>query len=749
MRRAHPRLKRLAASALALLAVSCGDIPVKPRGALGFAHSIRRDSVPLGGVSVTEYPAVGTTRTFSTDGETGLGLLGGQGPGAYRWVFTAEGHVPVSVAATLSLATVTWVGVPRLSPLDDLVASLTPAAGGYANDVDGRVSLTFAAGAVSAPATMRAAILDPQSLPLYPPAGWSPAVGVYYGADQAVAVGPEARLRLPAAVPQGAAVVLARYEPTLAQWVSLGVQTATTTADVADPHLRVSLGGPGGYAVFVADQGAAAPPIPALDEALEPSTLAVSTSTLVAAGRVEPEVQTITVDSGPEDITGQARVWLNAGPDVPSGRVYPARLWEQYVFPDARTAEVPALPLAVAFYRYPRLTEAPAGALSATFPVRPRHMLGEQDLPDVHQRIELRPTVAFEGAPLDEAGGAVAAEDLTLTVPLGALGGPALVRLEPLDQTTFELDGATAARAFELEWSVDGLSPGTRLAFDAAGLPPNTAYVLARRDLNDVRVVWQPVERMATSATGDLTSTEPTTGPRLSGVTQAGTYVLFAVAGPTGLVSGTARSPSPASAPLAGVTLRVDGLPWGAVTRTSGTYALLGRAGTVRVLAERPPSNDTGLATGELASAAASLSLDIEVGPRAPFVVATSPVAGATNVRVVSALEVIFSEPMARATLTATTVQLTSATTGRVAVQTSLSPDRRRLSVLPVTPLAYETTHTLVLTAAITDLDGAALTGATSFGFATALAPTRAGRSAQLVSYAPGAQHTPCAPYDP
>ena len=65
-------------------------------------------------------------------------------------------------------------------------------------------------------------------------------------------------------------------------------------------------------------------------------------------------------------------------------------------------------------------------------------------------------------------------------------------------------------------------------------------------------------------------------------MTQAGTYVLFAVAGPTGLVSGTARSP--ASAPLAGVTVRVDGLPWGAVTRTSGTYALLGRPGTVIVI---------------------------------------------------------------------------------------------------------------------------------------------------------------------
>ena len=53
-----------------------------------------------------------------------------------------------------------------------------------------------------------------------------------------------------------------RYEPTLAQWVSLGVQTDTTLADAVDPRLRVTLGEPGGYAVFVADLGAAAPPVP-------------------------------------------------------------------------------------------------------------------------------------------------------------------------------------------------------------------------------------------------------------------------------------------------------------------------------------------------------------------------------------------------------------------------------------------------------------------------------------------------------
>ena len=719
--------------------LACGLGNDGPRcNALAFAHTIRADSVPLGAVSVSELPPTGVSRMFLTDAESGLGLLGGQGPGTYRWIFGAPGFVPVTTSASLTVENVAWIGIPRLAPLTDLEASLT-SAGGYSNDVDGRVSLTFAAGSVSASSTLHAAILDGQSLPAYPPRGWSPARAIYYVVDGAtVTTGPNAHFVLPAPLPTGATIIVARFDEDQGVWMSMGAVTSTN-ATSAHPDIHATLGGEGGYAIFVGDVGAHAPPVPETDAEVEASTI-TQTASIAAAGRVVPEVQTLTVDSTAEDITGEARVWITSG--VPSGALYPARLFEQYVFQDGRTADVPAIPLSVAFFAYPAAPDAPSSALSALFPVRPRHLMDPLDLPDVHQRIELRTAVDFEGSPLDEAGGVVSAGDLVLTIPAGALDDPGIIHLEPMDVANFTLEGATAIRALEIEWSISGLTTNARLGFDVGEVAPNANYVLARRELSDLRLVWQPVERFSSNSTGDLSTLESGSGG-LPGITRAGTYVLFRVSGAQGVIEGVAKDSN--AVPLSGVVLAAAGLPWGAITGADGAYALLGRVGTVRVSAELPASTDTGLATGTLTSASITLTLDVVVGPQAPFVVATSPIDGAVNTAVVSAIDIELSEPIAPSTIGAAVLTSTS---GTVPTQRALRPGNRRLSLLPINPLEFNRTYTITLTG-ITDPGGLPLASPTSFTFTTAPATPRVGRSALLTSYAPGAQHTPCKPYDP
>ena len=236
------------------------------------------------------------------------------------------------------------------------------------------------------------------------------------------------------------------------------------------------------------------------------------------------------------------------------------------------------------------------------------------------QRIELLTNSPFDGLPIDSAGGTVGRDGISLTIPSGAFTSPALIRLARISDPALVLDGAPAVHAFSLEWANDGLAAAQPFALDVGAVSPNTEFVLARRFVSDRGAGFTPVQRFASDAGGVLTSVEPTSGAHLPGITTGGTYALFPVPAREGVIVGPVRDPG--GAPLSGVLLEVSGRPWRALTTESGTFALLGLPGTVEVVATRPPTTDTGRASGTLTSASSSLTLTVEVGPVAPFVVA-------------------------------------------------------------------------------------------------------------------------------
>jgi hypothetical protein len=101
----------------------------------------------------------------------------------------------------------------------------------------------------------------------------------------------------------------------------------------------------------------------------------------------------------------------------------------------------------------------------------------------------------------------------------------------------------------------------------------------------------------------------------------------------------------------------------------------------------------------------------------APAVVGTTPTAGATNVARNTAITVTFSEPVAPATVTATTFQVAPAQ--GAAITGTLLVNGATVTFTPAAPLLFDTTYNVVLTTGITDVDGAPLAAAHTWSFRT------------------------------
>jgi hypothetical protein len=105
------------------------------------------------------------------------------------------------------------------------------------------------------------------------------------------------------------------------------------------------------------------------------------------------------------------------------------------------------------------------------------------------------------------------------------------------------------------------------------------------------------------------------------------------------------------------------------------------------------------------------------VANAAPTVTATTPAAGASNVARNTTITATFSEPIAPASVTATTFQVSpaqgAAITGTLAVNGAV------VTFTPAAPLLFDTTYNVVLSTGITDVDGASLASAHTWSFRT------------------------------
>ena len=118
-----------------------------------------------------------------------------------------------------------------------------------------------------------------------------------------------------------------------------------------------------------------------------------------------------------------------------------------------------------------------------------------------------------------------------------------------------------------------------------------------------------------------------------------------------------------------------------------------------------------------------------------PQVVLVDPPDGSSGIGPKPVLRVLFSEPIAAASVNDVSVALLPESGPAAALSLSLSPDGLRIDARPLAPLAPETLHTLSLSGLLTDLAGNPL-GVSTSRFTTGPADTRAPR---LVSLEPDA----------
>ena len=102
-----------------------------------------------------------------------------------------------------------------------------------------------------------------------------------------------------------------------------------------------------------------------------------------------------------------------------------------------------------------------------------------------------------------------------------------------------------------------------------------------------------------------------------------------------------------------------------------------------------------------------------------PKIVRTSPPQGQTDVAVNTSLLIVFSEPVAGATLTATSVTLKSGAVPVAGVATLVTGSPWTAEFTPTAPLAPATTFTLAVTTSITGLTGVPLATSTTVAFST------------------------------
>jgi alpha-tubulin suppressor-like RCC1 family protein len=174
----------------------------------------------------------------------------------------------------------------------------------------------------------------------------------------------------------------------------------------------------------------------------------------------------------------------------------------------------------------------------------------------------------------------------------------------------------------------------------------------------------------------------------------------------------------PGTAPT-GVTATVRGVASGA---TATTAVQNGGFDPVPVTAH---VGDTVVTVVRDASGALVFTGRTAVGPvRRLRVVRTDPAPGKKDQPLNASIVIVFSEPVASGSLTATSVQLSRASTTVPGTVSQLPGSGTTVVFTPDAPLAPNTDYVLLITTTVTDLDGEPLAEAVSVSFTTGVAST-------------------------
>ena len=656
----------------------------RPPPGLAVVRTLDAAGLPVEGVTVREV-GPGAARS-KVSGRGGWVTVEGR-PEVVGWEFSRPGSLPAfrSVAALVPRQVVELPSV-RMIPADPTGTTVLPV----------------------------------EALPVLLPAGWSPMAAAVSGAGTLA-------LTATAPLPVGREAAWVRWESAGRVWRLrervAGTGAAAVELSVADPGLHVlavpdpdgpGIPGPGGILVG----GTVGRGVP---EGLE------------AVGEVTPPVRAASRVA--EQVTTRATVRLTSrqGP-LTSGQAIPCEVVEEYRLRDGTRRVLPSYGLVLVGYR--ETGDEVPGRLTARFPLRPFQLLDGEELLEAVVRVEVLGPGAFVSGVVGAEGGRVGLEGIEWTIPAGVMAGPEAVRLRIPglgESAEWAPPGLVVERAVELV--VGSPVAGGEMQLGFGPLPAASRFVLARAVFDEGRHGFQPVARFSTDEGGAGTFDEPSAGPRLPGVDGGGQYVLFRVAAPEVLVAGVARDA--AGQPQPGLMVRRG--PWTAFSGADGSYRLLAPAGPGQVTLLDPRTGDSGVAAVEVAVGTPLLTADVQAGAAGPRVVRVSPPDGATDVAVVTPVEVRFSRALDPTTVGADGVVLLGA--GAVPVPTSLrlSLDGLSVQLLPVAPLAGGVEHRIRIADRVRDREGRALEGIAEFGFTTRAFVLDRGLAGQVTVYEPGA----------
>ena len=708
------------------LALSLQILPAGTRAA-AVVQTLDGIGHPLGGVRIDAIGSGEAPRT--SDDETGFASVE-PGPGRGWLRFSKEGYGPVWRELDAQPGRVAVVASPRLVQKEPStrVGALEETT---LTSADGSVRIRFDAGSFSEGAAARVTRLDGQTLPLLLPQGTSPLAAFWLELSSPNTMAGAAEIVLDEPIRDGDRAALVRLDETIPGWRMLATLAPGATASVP-------LDTAGAFAVVVLDEGPGAPTLPDPGDPVSAGTLAVpAPESFAASARAIPEVSAASLVA--TNVTALGEVDLSAEAPIPSGVLLQLELDEHYSFQDGRSLDLASLSSFVVAYRRPG--DGASNRLRASFPLRPRELFAGDVLERALLRARIDAVSEFSGGLIDEAGGTLSAPGVELLAAPGDVSGTRPAWLDALDPTSFQgllAEGQVARVAFEL--AVDGITADRAIRAGFAPQVPNATFVLARVVSGAGREGLEPVERLASDAAGIVSSTEPTSGERLSGIVRGGRYVLVQVPVRPGLVSAAVRGASEEGT-LLGV--EITGQPWLAIGSAQRAFRLVAPPGPVEGVAREFESGDEGRALGTLADSSSPLALELEIRPTGPRVVEVEPGDGERGVGPVAAIRLRWSEPLAPGSFGPGSLELRDASGVNVESTISLDLSRTRASLLPSSPLAYGSSYTIVVAADLRDARGLALEGDREFSFSTSVRAAR-GAGAELVIYEPGAATSAC-----
>ena len=629
-------------------------------------------------------------REVSTDARGRYRLLAAEGVALLAII--ADGHSLVSRRPNVLPGVVAQAFDARLTPLRTGTL-VDPAAGAELVLNGGDVELGIPAGAFGGALIVTLTRLSGQGLPALLPVGWAPVAAVHIGPEDQTTNAPF-DVSFNAAVE--ADVIVVHWDAATRRWVR---QEASATPEGG---LAVAVSKLGGIALVRPDVQPAAPPLPAVGEALAGVAEAPIPDGTGAAILPSPDI--LFMQPGARSAV---QAVLNNTAPLPSGTPLAIHVAETYERTDGKRLS-PA-PSTQDFMLYQTLT-----GFSAEFVASPSEIFDPVLLRQGVIHLEARQVGDAVGqAIIGAAGGTVAGSGgLSLDIPSGALAANAPVSIAPMSEAPAEIAGEArfaflGGALINLGGATLASSAALRLEL-AAPLDPD-AVILA---LQPVRV--EGVTRLeligVAAIHGDSVSVAGGgAGLPLPGILEGGRYFLVQMNEPVGFLTGAVAS---GGVPPTRALVETDMLPFiSLVDSATPRYALAATLGEVRAEGRDLTDGSTGAGGATLDTPAQVAVVDLSLSPSRPTVVSVTPAEGATNIPVTPVVTVQFSRDMDRTTLHAETFTLTPTGGGAVEGTVLLLPDKRTARFQPTRPLVDNTVHTVTLTAAVQDSFGNPLFG--------------------------------------